>query len=109
MITFAPEPLEKYNEALSISRTVGDRREEAVTLNSIGRVYQSMGETQKALEKFNEALPIFQFASDRNEEAAAMLGIAQVEQQRGNLTQARQTIEQAVGMIESLRTNIAGQ
>jgi tetratricopeptide (TPR) repeat protein len=100
--------LEKFNEALPISRAVGDRRVEGVTLNSIGLVYQSLGETQKALEKFNEALPIFQFISDRNGEAAALMRIAQVEQQRGNLTQARQTIEQAVGMIESLRTNIAG-
>ena len=105
----AQKALEKLNEALSIRQTAGDRSGEAGTLNGIGRVYQSLGETQKALEKFNEALPIFQFVGDRNEEAAAMLGIAQVEQQRGNLTQARQTIEQAVGRIESLRTNIAGQ
>ena len=50
--------LEKYNEALPISRAVGDRRGEATTLNNIGAVYQSLGETQKALEKYNEALPI---------------------------------------------------
>jgi CHAT domain-containing protein/Tfp pilus assembly protein PilF len=101
--------LEKFNEALLLSRTVGDRRGEAGTLNSIGGVYRSLGEMQKAMEKYNEALPIFQFVGDRNGEAIALLGIAQVEQQRGNLAQARQTIEQAVGMIESLRTNIAGQ
>jgi CHAT domain-containing protein len=101
--------LEKFNESLLLSRTVGDRRGEAGTLNSIGGVYQSLGETQKALEKFNAALPLFQFVGDRNGEAGALLGIAQAEQQRGNLTQARQTIEQAVGMIESLRTKIAGQ
>jgi CHAT domain-containing protein/tetratricopeptide (TPR) repeat protein len=101
--------LEKYNEALPLSRAVGDRTGEAATLNYIGLVYDSLGETQKALEKYNEALPIFQAIGDRNREAAALLGIARVEQKRGNLTQARQTIEQAVGMIESLRTDIAGQ
>src|SRR5262249_52948243 len=42
-------------------------------------------------------------------EATTLLGIARVEQKRGNLTQARQTIEQAVGLIESLRTNIVSQ
>src|SRR5262249_24008013 len=36
-------------------------------------------------------------------------GIARVEQKRGNLTQARQYIEQAISLIESLRTNIASQ
>jgi CHAT domain-containing protein/tetratricopeptide (TPR) repeat protein len=101
--------LEKFNEALPIYQAVGDRSGEALTLNNIGLVYDSLGETQKALEKFNEALPLRRDVGDRNGEADTLLGIARVEQKRGNLTQARQTIEQAVGMIESLRTNIASQ
>jgi len=100
---------EKYNEALRIRRSVGDRIGEAITLNNIGLVYDSLGEMQKALEVFNEALPITRAVGDRNREADTLLRIARVEQKRGNLTQARQTIEKAVGMIESLRTNIAGQ
>ncbi|MBO0861953.1 MAG: CHAT domain-containing protein, partial [Chloracidobacterium sp.] len=101
--------LERLNEALPLARAVGDRRGEAATLNDLGLVYWSLGETQKALEKYNEALLIFQLVGDREREAAALLGIAQAEQKRGNLTQARHTIEQAVGIIESLRTGIAGQ
>jgi len=101
--------LEKYNEALPIRRVVGDRRGEALTLKNMGSVYQSLGETQKALDKHNEALLIFQEIGDRNGEATILLEIARVEQKRGDLTQARQTIEQAVSIIESLRTNIAGQ
>jgi CHAT domain-containing protein/predicted negative regulator of RcsB-dependent stress response len=101
--------LEKYNEALPIRRAVGDRIGEAITLNSIGLDYDSQGEIQKALERFNEALLLRLAVGDRNREADTLLWIARVEQKRGNLTQARQTIEQAVGMIESLRTNIASQ
>jgi CHAT domain-containing protein/Tfp pilus assembly protein PilF len=101
--------MEKYNEALPLKRAVGDRRGEAVTLSSIGTVYRSRGEPQKAMEKYNEALPILQAVGDLNQEATVLLEIARVEQERGNLTQARQTIEQAIGLIESLRTNIAGQ
>jgi CHAT domain-containing protein/Tfp pilus assembly protein PilF len=101
--------LEKYNESLPLLREVGDRRGEGITLNNIGEIYRSLGETQKALEKYNEALPLSREVGDRNGEAAALLGIARVEQTRGNLTQARQTIEQAVGLIESLRSNIASQ
>jgi tetratricopeptide (TPR) repeat protein len=104
-----PKALEKFNEALPLRRTVGDRSGEAITLNNIGKVYLSLGETQKALEKHNEALPIFQAVGDRNGEATALLGIAQVEQKRGALTQARQSIEQSIGIIESLRTNIVSQ
>src|SRR6266542_3203422 len=101
--------LEKYNEILSIFRTTGARDEQAGTLSNIGQVYDSLGEKQKALEKFNEALPLGRAVSDRNGEADTLLGIARVEQKRGNLTQARQNIEQAVGLIESLRTNVVSQ
>ncbi len=101
--------LEKYNNALLILRAVGDRSGEADTLNNIGAVYASLGEMQKALEKYNETLMLRRDVGDRNGEATTLLGIARVEQKRGNLTQARQTIEQAIGLIESLRTNIARQ
>jgi CHAT domain-containing protein/predicted negative regulator of RcsB-dependent stress response len=101
--------LEKYNEALPLRRAVGDRSGEATTLNSIGGVYRSLGETQKALEKYNEALPLRREVGDRDGEATTLLGIARVEQKRGNLTQARQVIEQAIDIIESLRTNIVSQ
>jgi CHAT domain-containing protein/Tfp pilus assembly protein PilF len=101
--------LDRFNDALQIRRAVGDRLGEAVTLNSLGEVYYSLGETQKALDKFNEALPIRQEVDDRNGEATTLLGIARVEQKRNNLTQARQTIEQAIGLIESIRTNVVSQ
>jgi CHAT domain-containing protein/Tfp pilus assembly protein PilF len=101
--------MEKFNEALRLRRDVGDRSGEANSNHNIGEVYRSLGEMQKALELYNEALLIRRDVGDRNGEAVTLLRIAQVEQKRGNLTQARQTIEQAVGIIESLRTNIAGQ
>jgi CHAT domain-containing protein/Tfp pilus assembly protein PilF len=101
--------LEKYNEALPIFRTVGDRSEEAAALNNIGEVYRSLGELQKALDKFNEALSLRRVVGDRNGEAVTLLGIGRVEKKGGNLTQARRTIEQAIGIIESARTNIASQ
>src|SRR5262249_48494777 len=90
-------------------RAVGDRIGEAITLNNIGLVYDSLGEIQKALEVFNEALLLRRAVGDRNREADTLLGIARVEQKRGNLTEARQLIEQAIGLIESIRTNITSQ
>jgi CHAT domain-containing protein/predicted negative regulator of RcsB-dependent stress response len=101
--------LEKYNEALPILQAVGARRVEAITLNNIGLIYQLLGETRKALEKYNEALLLRRAVDDRNGQADTLLGIARVEQKRGNLTQAHQLIEQAIGLIESLRTNIPNQ
>src|SRR5215510_2369602 len=101
--------LEKYNESLQIIRRVGDRRGEAITLHTIGLVYESLGETQKALDHYKEALSLWRAVGARDGEATTLLVVARAEQKRGNLAQARQTIEQAVGLIESLRTNIASQ
>jgi tetratricopeptide (TPR) repeat protein len=101
--------LEKYNEALPLSREIGDRSAEGYTLYNIGTAYNLLGEAQKALDKFNEALRIRLAIGERHEEAYTLLGIAQVEQKRRNLAQARQSIEQAVSIIESMRVNISGQ
>jgi CHAT domain-containing protein/predicted negative regulator of RcsB-dependent stress response len=98
--------LEKYNEALPLRQAVGHPRGIPRTLHKIGEVYRSLGETQKALDKFNEALPLSRAVGDRNGESTILLGIARVEQTRGNLTPAHQTIEQAIGIVESLRADI---
>jgi len=103
------EALDKYAEALPLRRAVGDRSGTAATLHNIGEVFWSLGETQKSLDKYAEALPLRRAVSDRNGEASTLLGIARVEQTRGNLTQARQNIEQAIGLIESLRTATTSQ
>jgi CHAT domain-containing protein/Tfp pilus assembly protein PilF len=100
---------EKYNEALSIRRAIGDRTGIAYSLHRIGEVYLSLGEAQKALDKFNEALPLWPVVDDRHGEAATLLGIARVEQTRGALPQAHQTIDQAIGIVESLRAGFRAQ
>jgi tetratricopeptide (TPR) repeat protein len=61
--------IEKYHEALELYRRAGARRVEALTLDNIGVIYNSLGETQKALEKFNEALSISRELGDRISEA----------------------------------------
>jgi CHAT domain-containing protein/tetratricopeptide (TPR) repeat protein len=101
--------LEIFNEALPISREIGDRRIEAANLHGIGEVYYALGEMQKALEKYNEVLLISREIGEGNREAFTLLRIARVEQKRGNLSQARQAIEQAIDLIESMRTKIDSQ
>jgi tetratricopeptide (TPR) repeat protein len=101
--------LEKYNEALPINRAIGNRGQEALTLHRLGVTYNSLGESEKAFDKHKEAYSIAQELGDRRGEAATLLGMARVEQKRGNLAQARRTIEQAIGVIESLRADVVSQ
>jgi CHAT domain-containing protein/Tfp pilus assembly protein PilF len=57
--------LEKYETALVHWRAVGHKAREGDTLNNIGRIYNSLGESQKAIEFFTEVLPLFRSVEDR--------------------------------------------
>jgi len=98
--------LEMFNEALRLSRGIGYRSIEALELHNIGAVHRLLGETRKALENYSVALNIRHEIGERDGEASSLLGITRVEQSRGALTQARQAIEQAIGIVESLRADI---
>ena len=50
--------LAAYDQALRLYRAVGDRGNEAATLNNIGAVYDRLGEPRRALEYYGQALPI---------------------------------------------------
>jgi CHAT domain-containing protein len=98
--------LEKHSEALPLRKAMREGRGMAGTLHKIGEAYRSLGETQKALDILNESLQLRRAAGDREGEAATLLAIARAERTRGDLTQAHQTIEQAIGVVESLRADI---
>ncbi len=70
--------VEKYEEALQFWRSVGDRRQEAIILNSIGRTYHSLGEKQKSLDAFNQALPLWIALGDRSKEGDTLTNIGVV-------------------------------
>ena len=69
---------------------------EAVTLNNIGVVYQSLGETQKALEKHNEALPIRPAVGDRSGEAHTLNNIGVVYRSLGETQKALEKYNEAL-------------
>jgi CHAT domain-containing protein/tetratricopeptide (TPR) repeat protein len=67
--------LKKYEEALSLWRAIGDRRSEAMTLNNIGLVYNSLGDNRKAQDFYAQALPLRRATGDRNGEATTLNNI----------------------------------
>ena len=69
------EALESCNQALAIWRSVGNRQGEALTLNSIGRLYRDLGQQQTALDYYNQALPMWREVGSRNGEALALSDI----------------------------------
>jgi CHAT domain-containing protein/Tfp pilus assembly protein PilF len=98
--------LDYYNQALPIERAVGYRSMEATTLNNIGLVYSSLGEKQKALDYYNQALPIERAVGYRSMEATTLGNIANLNLSMGQLIEARSGVEEALAIIESLRTKL---
>src|SRR5215813_10710755 len=94
--------IEKYHEALELYRRATDRNGEAVTLNDIGWVYQSLGEMQKALENFNEALPLRRAVGDRRGEAQTLNNIGQAYDTLGETQKALEKYNEALPLWQAV-------
>src|SRR5437870_2880198 len=58
--------IQELGESLPLWHVAGDRYEEALTLQSSGRVFDALGEKQKALDYYNQALPLQRTVGDRS-------------------------------------------
>jgi len=72
------EALDYYQQALTIYREVGDRRNEGNTLNNVGLAYDSLDKKQEALDYYQQALAIRREVGDRRGEGRTLnnLGVA---------------------------------
>ncbi len=63
--------IEYYEQALQISREIGDRRGEGNRLGNLGLAYSGLGEVARAIEYYEQALQIARETGDRRGEAFA--------------------------------------
>jgi CHAT domain-containing protein len=96
--------LESLGKATVILRDLGDRLALAVALQRTGEIYQRRGDLARASQLFGEALGLRRAITDRNGEAETLTALARVEAASGHLPEARAHVEQALALIESLRT-----
>ncbi len=94
--------IKKFEEALPLWRTVGDRSKEATTLNNIGFVYNSLGEKQKALDFFNQSLPLLRTVGDRSGEATTLNNIGSVYNSLGEKQKALEYYNQALPLSRAV-------
>ena len=64
----AGKAIELYEQALKISREIGDRRGEGIELGNLGIAYADLGEARKAIEFYEQALEIAREIGDRRGE-----------------------------------------
>ena len=101
--------LATYVNALPLWEKLDDRAGVASTLNNLGYVYSQQGNPELALEYYNRALPLRKEVGDRPREALTLYRIAQAHRQQDDLDLAQTAIEQALTIIEDLRTNVSAQ
>jgi CHAT domain-containing protein len=101
--------LEVYRDTFKIQTDLKDHRGLALTLQKRGEAYVLLRKHQDALNDLKAALPLWQSVKDQRGEAATLNNIARVERNRGNLPEALAHNEQAIGIVESLRTQISSR
>lgn len=62
-LTDKPRAREKYEAAMQLRRTLGDRFDEAVLLHAIGRLWAASNSPEKAQEAYRQSLALFQSTS----------------------------------------------
>jgi CHAT domain-containing protein len=96
-----------FAEALPLFQALADRRGEVGTLAGIGEAYYWLGDKEKALVYLGQGLPLSRKIGMRGIEATVLYNIARLKRDNGKLIDARTKIESALGIIDSMRTNVA--
>lgn len=86
----------KYEEALSLARTLQERTYETIALVSIGSAYQTLGEKQKALGYYNQALPLSHASNNRFIEITTLVAIGSIYSDLGEKQKALGYYNQAL-------------
>ncbi|MEW6735668.1 MAG: tetratricopeptide repeat protein [Acidobacteriota bacterium] len=94
--------IEKYAQALQLFRAIGNRIGEVDALNSIGFVYDSLGENEKALDHYKQALPIIRELGDLSREADTLNNIGYVYDSLGEKLKGLEYYEQALQLMETI-------
>ncbi len=92
------QSLVKYEAALQIYKSLGDRGGEAASFRKIGQVYDLASEMRKSLDAFNQALRLYQSLGDRGGEAAALNNVGWIHYQIGERRKALDCFDRALSI-----------
>lgn len=98
-----------YARALRDSSEINDRRSMARAYNLIGNVHLEGGSAAKARGDYGKALPLCQVTEDHASESQTLYNLARAESRIGNLQKAHDHVLKALGIIDTLRTQVVSQ
>lgn len=97
-----PEQLAAFEMRLTAARQAGDRKDEGLFLNSLGRTYNWRGEHEKALVCCKQSLAIRREIGDRHEEARNLNNIAKIYVAQGKHEQALDYYKQSLTIAREI-------
>jgi CHAT domain-containing protein/tetratricopeptide (TPR) repeat protein len=97
-----PQAIEKFEAALPLLRSTGDRREEADTLYGLGYAHNYAGEKQKALVFYQQEVLLRQALADRRGEAQTLNNIGAVYSLIGETQQALDYYRRALPLLRAV-------
>src|SRR5690349_8357417 len=95
-----------FKQALQIQVDLQNRRGEAITRQKQGEAYALLGQSLEASQELDRALNLWRLVQDSRGEAATLYQIARVESGQNKLGDALQHSDQAIKLVESLRTKV---
>ncbi len=96
------EAITKWETALPLWRTLGDKAQEAFTNLALGRVYDLLGFKTQALEYYNQALPIYREIKERAGQATTLSNVGRVYSDLGEKEQALEYYQQALLLSQAV-------
>jgi CHAT domain-containing protein/Flp pilus assembly protein TadD len=92
----------KWEEALPLWKKLGEKYWEGYLCTFLGRVYDDLGENQKALDYLNQALPLTRLVGDKRGEAATLNNISKIYSDSGEKRKALEVANQALPLLREI-------
>ncbi|HYK22414.1 MAG TPA: tetratricopeptide repeat protein, partial [Pyrinomonadaceae bacterium] len=101
--------LDFYNKSLALMPQVHNDFYTANVLIHLGNVYRSLGQYDKSFDYLTQTLMLRRTMGDQRGVAMTLFHLAGLERDRGNLGEARKRVEEALTLVEWLRTKVTSQ
>lgn len=103
------EGLALLQEELALRRKNGDRLAEARSLLQIGEAWMALGDLDQAAATFRDTLDLGRRVGNTGLQATCLYRWAVLDGRRGEIRQALGRVEDAIQIIESVRSRVAGE
>ena len=102
MLAEYSEARTRYEQALPIYQTIGDRLGEANVIKALGDVHVMLDEYSEARTRYEQALPIYQTIGDRLGEANVIQALGDLHGEMEQIAEAVSLLQDAAGRFKAL-------